>query len=626
MFGLYTALLLLHGLPILCKEHADAVASPSLKCDSDSFQKPQIGRGVTILSIHAQPQHNFTINLGAPGQPPVNGLEFCQVQIYLTHQTQKDVKIGHNGTKDHVLVEVWLPLTLESWNGRLQATGGGGFATGLFDVYLGDAVKNGWAAVSTDGGHSAGLDKVADASWALQDEEVRKTGEPIVKRQINWNLLHNWASQSSVDQILIGKSIAGQYFGKKPHHTYWNGCSTGGRQGHAIAQKYPDLVDGILASAPAINFVNLVMSELWPQVVMNMAKTYLSNCELEYFRYHAIQSCELLEEAKTGILEDPSICHWRPSEIVGEKFECDGSEVIVTKKMAQIVQDIHDGPGGPLYSNKFPGLELGVPMTMLADITIAEDGTRSPNAFGIAAGWFRDVVFQGQSVPISELDENGLNAAWISAESEFGGLVNTHDPDLSRLRDSGTKLLTWHGINDQLIPYQNTVNYRKQVEAIMGGAHEVDEYYRLFLAPGVEHCFGGVGPFPKDPLQALIQWVEHDEPPATLEAEIISQEGDLITRNLCKWPAKAQYMGIGDLKRASTWGCSGETQEPFAPESIIKKEFDYEVMQEPQHILSDHVGDTEKRDQGEGKPGRAGQVLEGLKDRLEGLGMGIRVE
>lgn len=596
----------LHLLAICASQEADDTGSLVSKCTSDAFIQPRIGRGVTVLSVSARPQYNFTSIRGGSLQPPLQDLTFCQVQLYLTHQADND----------HVLVEVWLPLERRDWNGRMQATGGGGFATGMFGAHLGAAVKDGWAAVSTDGGHNADLDRLTDASWMLSDpgEEPRnKDGSRSAK--FNWGLIHNLASRSPVDQILVAKSIIEQYYGEKPHHSYWNGCSTGGRQGYAIAQKYPDLVDGILAAAPAVSFVNVVMGALWPQVAMNTAKTYLSNCELEYFRAHAIKACEVNMDTSIGILHDPSSCpHWSPEELVGSAFECEGSKVVVTDAMAQVLQSIHDGPAG-----RFPGLDWGVPMTTLANTSTHHDGSRSPHPFRISASWLKYAVLRDQPHDIANLDEERLNHYWVSALADFGGVLNTDDPDLSKLRDSKTKMITWHGIDDQMIPYQNSLNYRKKIEGVMGGAMKVDDYFRLFLAPGVTHCGGGVGPNPKDPLDALIRWVEDNDPPDTLDAEGLDVEGELVTRDLCLWPATAQYLGISNVNRASSWSCVGGIQRPAAPEQATENEFDYGTMQQPQ---DGHV-------HGKGKEhgsDRTQQILGGLKDRIEALGMGLRVD
>ncbi|KAH3944979.1 carboxylic ester hydrolase [Parastagonospora nodorum] len=616
MLAFCAATLLLHTLVVA------ASGNDAPQCSSEAFTDPQIGRGVTILSVEAQPQYNFTSDQGAPWQPALSGLSFCQVRVFLTHQARNHVE-----SQDNVLVEIWLPLDAHDWNGRLQATGGGGFAAGMMGAHLGEAIKKGWAAVSTDGGHDPAIGKFWDASWLstntkTHDGRSGKNGN----RDINWGLLHNFASRSTIDQILIAKSITHQYYGSKPHHSYWNGCSTGGRQGYAVAQKYPELLDGILATAPAASFVNLVVGELWPLVVMNKAKVYPSNCELEYFRYQAIKACESEYDLKTGILEDPQACEWTPTSLVGEAFECEGQQVTISQEMAGVVQAIHDGPGSTVADKKFTGLAWGVPMTVLTDITTTEDGTRSANPFSISANWLRQVILQDENFDFSTLDEDRWYSLWVSALSEFGGILNTDDPDLSKLRDSGTKMLTWHGIDDPAIPYQHTIEYRRKVEAIMG--HDVDDYYRLFLAPGVLHCGGGVGPVPKDPLDSLVRWVEDNEQPETLEAEIVGADGDLITRNLCIYPAVARYIGIGDTKRASTWTCVGGTERPSTAEQVVESEFDYGSMHQ-----APLTGGGRKKEPGshdndkpDKKSGRAEEILGGLKDRIEGLGLGLHAQ
>ncbi|KAF2026535.1 tannase and feruloyl esterase [Setomelanomma holmii] len=446
-----------------------------------------------------------------------------------------------------------------------------------------------------------------DASWILSSsEEMHRSARSGTRREVACGLLHNFASRSLVDQIAVGKSIVWQYYRKDAHHSYWNGCSTG------------ELLDGVLANAPAINFVNLLMGELWPQQVMKKANMYLSNCELDFFRAEAIKACELDNSVKPGVLHEPEACHWSPSSLVGVKFACDGRDV---KEMAQVVQDIHDGPVGSSKHNKFPGLAWGVPMTTLANITLATDGTRRSNPFAIAASWLQKVVLRNEGLFPGTMDEAALDSLWVAAQVEFGGLLHTDDPNLSRLRDSGTKLLTWHGINDQMIPFQNTINYRRKVEAIMGAAYEVDNYYRVFLAPGVEHCGGGIGPVPKDPLEALVNWVEHDEPPETLDAEILDHEGDLVTQDLCLWPGVSHHMGIGNVKRASSWSCIGGTERPVLAEQVVQQNFEYGSMQQPWQVNPELDANEEKK-----HPDRAGQFLGDLKDRLEGLGMGLLVE
>lgn len=563
---------------VMAEETSDS-EPPSPQCAPLSFmqglRQHVAGSGIEILSVTATPQHEFTSIEGGPLQPPLSGLDFCQVKVHLTHE----------GTKDKVLIEAWLPLSHDDWNGRFQATGGAGFETGMFGGHLGRAVSDGWAAVSTDGGSgSDDLSRVSDGSWALKDS---------TDGSLDWNLLQNFASRSLVDQINIGKIITEQYYGKPPHHSYWNGCSTGGRQGYMIAQKYPHLLDGILAEAPAFNFVNLVTGEFWSQLVMKQENTFLSNCEFEYFRMQAMEKCDMLDGVRDGIIEDPGSCDFDPFASVGDEIQCDGKHVDITVEMATVVNHVLKGPKQVSWGPIFHGVNPGNRFECLANISIAEDGTRSQNTFGICESWMRNVVLRNPSARLDHLDITSYFGHWAQANYELGGLLNAADPDLSLLKASGAKLLTWHGTDDAAIPYQNTVDYRRKVEGAMGGAHAVDQFYRLFLAPGVEHCGGGTGPIPKS-LATLVDWVEKDEAPEILEAETISARGELVTRDLCAFPGKSKYMGVGDGNRASSWSCVGGTERP----------------------------ETLSQDQASE---RAGQILGGLADRLEGLGLGLSI-
>jgi hypothetical protein len=556
----------------------DASQSAS-ECAPSTFKKglkDHVAKsGIDILSVTATPRHDFTSIQGGPWQPSLTGLNFCQVKVHITHE----------GTNDKVLIEAWLPLTHDEWNGRFQATGGAGFETGMFGAHLGQAVRDGWAAVSTDGGSgSDNLAKVQDGSWALKNSE---------DGTLDWNLLHNFASRSSVDQINIGKVITQLYYGKAPHHSYWNGCSTGGRQGYIIAQKYPHLVDGILAEVPSFNFVNLVTGEFWSQLVMKQQDTYLSNCELEHFRSQAIEQCDMLDGVRDGMIENPETCAFDPFAIVGNEILCEGKHVEITLEMATVVDHIMKGPKQVPWGPIFHGLNPGNRFDWLSNISIAEDGTRSQNPFGICESWMKNVVLRNPSARLDLLNITSYFGHWAQANYELGGLLNNVDPDLSLLKASGTRLLTWHGIADAAIPYQNTVDYRRRVEAAMGGAHAVDQFYRLFLVPGVEHCGGGNGPVPKS-LQALVDWVERDDAPEVLEARTTNDQGEPVTRELCAYPGKSKYMGVGDANRASSWGCVGETERP-------------EVL------LQDQASE------------RTGQILGGLAERLEGLELGLTI-
>lgn len=511
------------------------------KCTAETFKDPKVP-GTQLLSITAEEKHNFTSVPLFPGFPKASGLNFCEVKVYITHP----------GTDDKVLVRTLLPL--EDWNGRFLGTGGGGWATGFDDTILGPAIKAGFAGSETDGGHYT---NPQDASWALNADGT-----------INWTLLHNFATKSLADQIQVGKSITEQYFGVAPHHSYWDGCSQGGRQGYQIAQSYPDLLDGIHAYAPALHLVDFGMASYWPQVVMNQENTLMSQCEFRAFMVETIEECDILDGVRDGIIEDPTVCTFNPDTLVGTKFECDGKEVEITQKMANVVRKIWEGPRTSLGQPLGHGYAHGTPMNWVADVTINAEGVRSSNPFGVASTYIQNLLLKNPSYNISSLSYAEYQGLYAYSTEQYGWLLNTDKADLTAFRNSGGKLLTWHGINDQIIPYQNTLKYRERVELMMGGSRAVDDFYRLFLAPGVLHCGQGAGPKPTSSLDALVQWVEKGEPPEILEAETETPRGERLTRDLCPYPKKTKYMGVGDGFRASSWACEGGVEEDDADEQI----------------------------------------------------------
>jgi hypothetical protein len=562
--------ILLFPLVALSSVRAKNVSEHALlPCDASIFHPPSVP-GAHILSITAERIHNYTTAFGGAVFPSVGPVSLCSVKVTLNHP----------GTPDKVLVETWLPLTREDWNGRFQAVGGGGYATGMFELMLGPAIRDGYASASTDGGHLMGY---LDLDWSLiHDAEAKEY-------TVNWNLLRNFATRSLADMVYVGKSITEQYFKEKPHHSYWNGCSQGGRQGYMMAQKYPGLLDGILAVAPALELPGMAMANFWPQLLMIESNTFISNCEFDWFGQKTIDKCDLLDGVSDGVITDPEVCDFDPNTLIGEKFECDGNEVVVTQTMADIVRKIQEGPKTPYGASLWPGLPYGTTANVLANIKISSEGVRSPNPFGIASSPIQNLLLKDPGFNFSTLTYEKYVALWAQSTMEFGWMLNGAETDLSSLKQSGTKLLTWHGINDEIIPHGKTVEYRKRVEEEMGGAQSVDEYYRLFLAPGVMHCGQGAGPVPKRALEQLEDWVERGEPPMTLDAETGDAEGDLVSRDICRWPRKMKYMGLGDSKRASSWSCEGEEE------------------------FEDSLGMAEG-------------ILEGLKERFMGLGIGLKIQ
>ncbi|KAI4793061.1 tannase and feruloyl esterase, partial [Aureobasidium sp. EXF-8846] len=247
------------------------------RCSVEALAKPDIF-GANIIDISAHEVNKYSNVDPTSRQSESNDLSFCNVTVTYTHPGQHDT----------IHVTIWLPLK-DEWNGRFMAVGGGGWITG--HPYLSPQIKSGYAAASTDGGHAV---ERSAASWALTSPG-----------NVNWNLLQDFAYRALDDMALIGKAVTTSFYQDAPKYSYWNGCSTGGRQGLMLAQRSPGLFDGILAAAPAIDWPTFVVSAFWAQQRMNQIDAYPSTCELMAFRAAAIEACDSLDGLTDGIVGAP---------------------------------------------------------------------------------------------------------------------------------------------------------------------------------------------------------------------------------------------------------------------------------------------------------------------------------
>ncbi|WP_328544439.1 tannase/feruloyl esterase family alpha/beta hydrolase [Streptomyces europaeiscabiei] len=422
-------------------------------------------------------------------------------------------------------VNIAVSLPAHGWNGRFQGVGGGGYAGVLTPPD--DAAKAGYAAAATDTGHTG---SPVSGAWAWSPTGMKQ------------NLITDFARRSVHEMTVKGKAVTGAYYGKAPHHSYWNGCSTGGRQGLMEAQRHPEDYDGILSAAPAINWDRFIPSELWPQVVMRESGHVVSSCTFEAVNKAVVAACDGKDGVRDGIV-DPRTCRFDPSKLIGKQTSCG----TITAQDAAVVKKIWEGPRRQNGSFLWYGLTPGTSFAGLAGST--PTGQAAP--FPITTDWFaywlaKNPDFDWHSVTTADF------ADWFDrSRAEYHDVIGTDDPDLGAFRDGGGKLILWHGWADQLIFPQGTIDYFQRVAAEMGGKARAERFARLFMAPGVEHCAGGPGAAPVDPLAALVKWVEQGDAPKTL----LGRNAD-ITRPLCRWPAVPRYTGHGSTSDAANFRCA----------------------------------------------------------------------
>ncbi|KAK5050475.1 hypothetical protein LTR84_003756 [Exophiala bonariae] len=482
-------------------------------------------------------------------------LNFCNVSVVLTHP----------GASDTVFVDVWLPTS--DWNGRYQAMGGGGLAAGYGGLMLAGPLSEGYLTSSTDGGLT--LNNTVDpqsGKWALNEDG---TSNDDLQLNLAWRSIH--------DMVLLSKDLSQQFYGVEPSYSYWHGCSQGGRQGYAAAAQYPEDFDGILAIAPAIYIPELVVADFWPPVVMQN-NTVPPFCVLEEYQRAIIAKCDPLDGVTDGLISDHDLlesCPFDPDTLVGHTVSCNSAcatldigilmemdvpceglkELTITTEHATVVREILQGPrtsnGKPLWYGLAPGAAFFAVANTIED----EDGNWIPSPFIVAKSWLKYFVFKHPDYETTKMSTADYEKAFDISTSQLGELWGNQHLNLTAFKDAGGKLLTWMGLADEYIPPNGMLRFRENLEKQFGGAEAVDEFQRLFFAPGAGHCSGGHGPLPVDPLIALRGWVENGTAPETLPAMTISPENVKVSRNLCRYPKKLIY-NEGPVALASSFSCA----------------------------------------------------------------------
>jgi tannase/feruloyl esterase len=426
-------------------------------------------------------------------------------------------------------VEVWLPSS--DWNGKFQAVGNGGWA-GIISYAppapsMALALIDHYATASTDTGHEAtGSVAVAgaDASFAL--------GHPEKVVDFAYRAVHEMTIKS--------KAIITAFYQQPPRLSYWNGCSTGGRQGLMEAQRYPEDYDGIVAGAPASWASHLAGWHM--QIgIENLKSQDRVVPAAKYPALHdaVIASCDGADGVKDGLLEDPRTCKFDPSKLLctaGDSNQC------LTAPQVESVKAMY-GPvkmkNGTMY---FPGLERGSELRW-------QNLMGGPEPFAISHSGFKYIVHEDPNWDWRSFDL----AKDTSLLTEKAGSMDATNPDLQRFKARGGKLLLFHGWNDQLIPPENTVNYYSSVLAKMGSGQ--DDWLRLFMEPGMQHCAGGPGPDQFNAIGAMERWRESGIAPDKIIASHITNNRVDMTRPLCPYPQVAKWTGTGSTNDAMNFVC-----------------------------------------------------------------------
>jgi hypothetical protein len=537
----------------------------------------------------------------ATSQTPVAANDVCMVKLNVGPGNPGPA--GAPSTSTGIGIEIWLPAKA-NWNNRVHAVGGGGWmggaagsATaiaslpGLWDP-AGIAGSEGAVSSLTDTGHSIGF----NGSFAMNPDGT-----------INKTLMTDFASRSIHEQTVKTKVLATAYYGSAPKYMYWEGGSTGGRQGLNLAQNYPADYDGIIANYPSNNFTRFITAELYPQIVFqrDLAGTPLTIAQQDLVSNAAIAACDVVGGQHLGYILDPSACNYDPTTDAAVLCTADGGSnttaACVSKTQATAINKIWYGmtsdgsvpspatdngwalaatstlPGSGIQ--RWFGQARGTSLYGAMYIVRGVNGLASPNGpFTIASDVvalelqnptlaepnFKNATGNGQSLWKSLSYAQLANAfdRGVALQAEFGN-VNTDKPDLSAFKNRGGKMLAWHGLADELIMPQGTVNYYNRVAAQMGGLASVQNFYRLYLVPGLGHGTpnGTSNPAAAPPnftptqmYGLLTNWVENGVAPDQVTLQ--SGAGAVTkSRPICVYPKKATYTS-GDPNTAASYTCT----------------------------------------------------------------------
>ncbi|KFA50637.1 hypothetical protein S40293_04859 [Stachybotrys chartarum IBT 40293] len=505
-------------------QHVQAAAyTPA--CSASNFSFPELD-GTAPMSITAVPIYNYTAT-----SLPIGGIlgstytiSFCNVSVTYTHP----------GSGDAVNVQVWLPSP-SSWNGRLQAVGGGGYSASFGSLYMTQAVGTGYVALDTDAGHIRGTEHAQSPdTWAL-----------IGPGNVNMQLVDNWGSTSVHEMAIIGKAVTESYYGTNPSYSYFTGCSGGGRQVMMSAQRYAGDFDGLLAVAPAINIENFIPAGYWATQVMLDLGVIPPPCEVEAFTKAAINACDALDGAEDGIISSLALCDFDAHQMIGQDFSCNGTTLQFTEAGAATVQAAWTGPSSADGKVGWFGLNKDASLsTSYISTECSSNGTCT--AVGqLLSSWIQYFLAKDPSWDASTMTNELFMDYLQQSEQEYDSVLAADNPDLSAFRVAGGKMITWHGLADETIPPNGTIAY---MEKVLEMNPDSSEFIRFYEAPGVGHCYGGAGAAPVDALAQLVSWVENGTVPETLAAADTSRR----PRELCAFPLQQVYVG-GALDSADSF-------------------------------------------------------------------------
>ncbi len=467
----------------------------------------------------------------------------------------------------HINFEVWLPAAAGAWTGRLKTDGTGGYAGATPIARLAADVAVGFVATGSDMGHAGG----ESPDWTLGKPEKVK----------------DWGYRAHYFVTTAAKAATRAYYGKPADKAYFEGCSNGGRQAMMMAQRYPDLFDGIVAGAPSQFYGDTLLSLIWTghsQVPVLGQPPVIPTEKRNMMAARAHAACDAQDGLLDGQITNPRACKFDPAALL-----CPGADGpdCLTAAQLKAARDVYRGIPTASGGQRWNGAVVGSEADWIP-------------AFSDAGGYTKFIghFVDGQLTPPAQRRAVDVVNDYDRIKAAVTPFMVAPSPDLSKFKARGGKLIQYHGWHDAVVAPHTSPNYvhaLAQFEKLKGlspaafdetveklsaqdvaaaersQAPTVQQYHRLFMLPNVSHCGGGSGPSnigagTGDPLPAfrnadtdavlaLARWVEQGVAPERIVATTLKDGAVTRQRPLCVYPKQARYKGQGDVNAAANFEC-----------------------------------------------------------------------